>query len=261
MARKLYGIRSVSSDTPGTIELHRMIQRPRQPATGLSAWRGHVIDACVLAVLGVVVAASAVVTKELLARGGSPSLVALTGDTPDPAVPSCRPLELVISDPLAEIPEAGEPQDSGTSQAPAAAPTPELIDDLSIRYFNGRPVRPVRTVWMTVTAYSPDERSCGDSADNITSSLHHVETNAHRLVAADTRILPLGSMITVPGYDDSRVVPVLDRGGKIKGMRLDVLFPTHEQARRWGVRRLAVTVWDYADGNGKEDWRRLRDSK
>src|SRR5687768_6326538 len=34
----------------------------------------------------------------------------------------------------------------------------------SQRWFNGRPVRPQRTMTMTVTAYSPDERSCGLSA-------------------------------------------------------------------------------------------------
>ncbi len=44
------------------------------------------------------------------------------------------------------------------------------------------------------------------------------------------------------------MVPVLDRGGVIKGHRLDVLFPTHEAAMQWGVRRLEVTIWNYADG-------------
>ena len=43
-------------------------------------------------------------------------------------------------------------------------------------------------------------------------------------------------------------MPVLDRGGRIKGPRLDVLYPTHRSARRWGVRELTVTVWEYADG-------------
>lgn len=130
--------------------------------------------------------------------------------------------------------------------------------DPRTRFFNGRPIRPARTITMVVTAYSPDERSCGDSADGITATLHHVETNAFRLVAADTRLLPFGSMISIPGYDAGRVVPVLDRGGAIKGHRLDVLFPTHEQARAWGVRKLRVTVWEYADGKPKDDPRRLR---
>ena len=65
-------------------------------------------------------------------------------------------------------------------------------------------------------------------------------------VAADTNLLPFGSIVTVPGYHDGRPVPVLDRGGRIKGKRLDVLYPTHEMARGWGSRELQVQVWEYA---------------
>lgn len=142
--------------------------------------------------------------------------------------------------------------------APVVAPEfsgPPIIADPSIvtpaaghvRYFNGRPIRPKRTIWMTVTAYSPDERSCGDSADGITSTNHSVWTNAMNLVAADPKVLPMRSMISVPGYADGRVVPVLDVGGAIKGARLDVLYATHAIARKWGVQRIPVTVWEYAD--------------
>lgn len=143
-----------------------------------------------------------------------------------------------------------------TAQPPAG--WEKFSQDASVRWFNGRPVRPVREVWMTVTAYSPHEASCGDSADGITATLHHVSTNGHALVAADPTVLPYGSMITVPGYDQGRIVPVLDCGGAIKGRRLDVLFPTHEQAIRWGVRRMKVTVWGYADGAPKDNPRALR---
>lgn len=116
------------------------------------------------------------------------------------------------------------------------------------RVFDGRRVRPARVMWMKVTAYSPDARSCGKWADGVTASLKSVWTNGGRLAAADTRILPFGSLITVPGYAGGEVVPVLDRGGAIKGNRLDMLYPTHERARRWGVQRLPVTVWEYVDG-------------
>jgi 3D (Asp-Asp-Asp) domain-containing protein len=111
---------------------------------------------------------------------------------------------------------------------------------------------------MVVTAYSPDERSCGDSADGITATLHSVQTNDFALVAADPSILRYGTMLTVPGYDQDRIVPVLDRGGAIKGRRLDVLYPTHEEARRWGRQSLTVTVWEYADGLPPENPRRVR---
>ena len=103
------------------------------------------------------------------------------------------------------------------------------------------------TVMMEVTAYSPDARSCGAFADGVTASGYSVETNAGRLVAADTSVLPFGSLVSVPGYHSGQVVPVLDRGGAIKGDRLDLLMPTHEQAMQWGRKRVAVTIWAYAD--------------
>ena len=123
-----------------------------------------------------------------------------------------------------------------------------LADLLGTRWFDGRPVRAAYALSMRVTAYSPDERSCGDSADGITASGYSVLTNGGFLVAADPRVLPLGALVSVPGYDGGAVVPILDVGGAIKGDRLDVLFPTHEAAMRWGVRQLDVTVWEYADG-------------
>lgn len=151
-----------------------------------------------------------------------------------------------------------EPVLAGAVVEPAGEDASPRLWSPEIRFFNGRPVRPARTMWMTVTAYSPDARSCGPFADGRTATLHSVNTNAHRLVAADPRVLPYGSMVSVPGYDQGRIVPVLDCGGKIKGRRLDVLYPTHEQARRWGVQRLRVTVWEYADGLPAENPRRER---
>jgi len=131
------------------------------------------------------------------------------------------------------------------------SPTPEMeanrADARKSPTFNGRPLRKVRTMTMKVTAYSPDARSCGKFADGITASGYSVWTNGMKLVAADTELLPFGTVVSVPGYDAGRPVPVLDRGGKIKGQRLDVLYPTHEIAREWGVQEVDVTVWEYAD--------------
>jgi 3D (Asp-Asp-Asp) domain-containing protein len=45
--------------------------------------------------------------------------------------------------------------------------------------------------------------------------------------------MPFGTLVTVPGYGTVRCE---DRGGAIRGRRLDVLFPTHAEARAWGVR-------------------------
>lgn len=150
------------------------------------------------------------------------------------------------------------PEAKDRSKTRPAAASPKVIADRSIRWFNGRPIRPVRTMMMTVTAYSPDEHSCGDSADGITATLHSVTTNGHRLVAADPKVLPYGSMVSIPGYDQGRIVPVLDCGAKIKGRRLDVLYATHEEALKWGNRSIRVTIWGYADGLPAENPRKLR---
>lgn len=228
-----------------------------------------------LGVLGLclLVSYSAVLTKELSVRSaGVAALTSIDQTDPDLVADSELPVDLaalaedLAPDPLAEPMDAGavpmaEELVAGEHGAIDEPAGPSLIEDTSIRFFNGRAVRPARTIWMLVTAYSPDAASCGDSADGITASLHNVTTNAHRLVAADTKILPLGSMISIPGYDSGFIVPVLDRGGAIKGHRLDVLFPTHAQARAWGVKKLRVTVWEYADGLGAENWRAIRDSK
>lgn len=172
----------------------------------------------------------------------------------------------VLTSAIHDVPMAGTTANT-LNEHPAAAEVepagPVVIKDRfaqdpSVRWFDGRPIKPVRKMWMTVTGYSADARSCGDSADGLTATLHSVHTNGSRLVAADPRVLDYGSMLSVPGYDSGLVVPVLDCGGAIKGRRLDLLFPTHEQARNWGVQRLLVTVWGYADGLPMENPRKLR---
>lgn len=123
----------------------------------------------------------------------------------------------------------------------------ELSDTDDRPMFNGRPIRRVQQMSMLTTAYSPDEKSCGKWADGFTASGYSVWTNGMKLVAADTDVLPFGSLVSIPGYNGGRPVPVLDRGGKIKGNRLDLLYPTHDIALQWGAQRLTVDIWEYAD--------------
>lgn len=131
-----------------------------------------------------------------------------------------------------------------------AEPTEQL--DQSIRWFDGKAARPARVIYMTVTGYSPDERSCGKFADNKTATMYSVWTNGMNLVAADPKLLPYWSMVSIPGYAGNDIVPVLDCGGAIKGNRIDLLYPTHEIARKWGVRQVPVTVWEFIEEDEAE---------
>jgi len=90
-----------------------------------------------------------------------------------------------------------------------------------------------------VTAYCPCAECCGRFADGITASGHAIGPG-DLLCAADPSI-PFGTMIMIPGYS-AQPVRVLDRGGQIKGNRLDVLFydgnleTSHARAAAWGVK-------------------------
>ena len=121
------------------------------------------------------------------------------------------------------------------------------IDAMETRYFDGKPIRAAYKMRMLTPAYSPDARSCAPFADNITPSGFSVWTNGMKLVAADTKILPFRSIVSIPGYNNGNPVPVLDRGGRIKGHRLDLLYPTHETALEWGAKWLDVVVWEYVE--------------
>ena len=101
-----------------------------------------------------------------------------------------------------------------------------------------------RIITMEVTAYCPCTKCCGPEAQGITASGKPVSYNGGAFVAADTRKLPFGTKLTIPGYGAGRAVEVIDRGGAIKGERLDVFFPTHAEALRWGRQKIAVTVED-----------------
>lgn len=222
------------------------------------------IQGAALGLLLIAVAASAVVVKRAQSSAPALPLAALeTGaggeSTPTGAFdPNYLPLP--VSDPLLESQLTAEELAAVVpASEPAAAPPTDYPPDT--RWFDGRPMRPARTISMTVTGYSPGVESCGESADGITSSLHSVWTNGMKMVAADTRVLPLGTVVSVPGYHGQQLVPVLDRGGKIKGNRLDLLYPTADQARQWGVQKVRVTVWEYIDGKPSPEWRKIRDSK
>lgn len=59
-------------------------------------------------------------------------------------------------------------------------------------------------------------------------------------IAADTSLYPFGTVMYVPGYGYGRVE---DRGGAIKGNRLDVFFKKHRHAEEWGRATVDVYVW------------------
>jgi len=95
---------------------------------------------------------------------------------------------------------------------------------------------------MRVTAYCPCPKCCGPYADGMTACGHVIQPG-DTFVAADKRYA-FGTEMIVPGYSQGRTVKVLDRGGAIQGHRVDVFFPSHQEALEWGVKYLDVKIHD-----------------
>ena len=97
-----------------------------------------------------------------------------------------------------------------------------------------------QTERMRVTAYCACPKCCGKDAKGITACSYKIK-EGDTFVAADKKY-PFGSEVVIPGYNDGKAVEVLDRGGLIRGNRLDVFFSSHKEALKWGVKYLDVKI-------------------
>jgi 3D (Asp-Asp-Asp) domain-containing protein len=129
------------------------------------------------------------------------------------------------------------PQDA----AAEAAAAPELLEEATQAMAEIDTVRKPRTIKMEVTAYCPCDLCCGTET-RLTASGKHVSYNDGKFVAADTDLLPFGTKLVIPGYADGQAVEVIDRGGAIKGKKLDVYFDDHFTALQWGRQTIEVTI-------------------
>lgn len=97
-----------------------------------------------------------------------------------------------------------------------------------------------QTVKMCVTAYCPCEKCCGRHSNGKTACGHKIRPD-DCFVAAD-RKYPFGTEMIIAGYNNAESVKVLDRGGAIRGNKLDVFFHSHKEALKWGVRYVDVRI-------------------
>lgn len=86
-----------------------------------------------------------------------------------------------------------------------------------------------------VTAYCKCAKCCGSHANGYTAA--GTKASAGRTVAAPSN-LPFGTKLNING----KTYVVEDRGGAIKGNRIDVYVNSHSEALAWGVRYLPVEV-------------------
>jgi len=86
----------------------------------------------------------------------------------------------------------------------------------------------------TVTAYCPGT-CCNGFWAGMTATggrIEHYLQKKIKIIAVDPELIPLGSYIL---YNGEKYLSA-DVGGKIKGRRLDILLPSHEETVRFGIK-------------------------
>lgn len=65
---------------------------------------------------------------------------------------------------------------------------------------------------------------------------------ARGVIAADGRVLPLGTRVRLEAGSYSGEYVVADRGGAVHGRRIDIWMPTAREARRFGRQAVKLTI-------------------
>jgi 3D (Asp-Asp-Asp) domain-containing protein len=68
---------------------------------------------------------------------------------------------------------------------------------------------------------------------------------AKGIIAADTRVLPMGTRVRLDAGPYSGEYVVADAGSAVKGRKIDVWVPTYREACRFGRRNVKLTVLSY----------------
>jgi 3D (Asp-Asp-Asp) domain-containing protein len=73
------------------------------------------------------------------------------------------------------------------------------------------------------------------------------------VIAADKKVLPLGSIVKIEAGKYSGLYHVLDTGASIKGNRVDIYMACRSEAKLFGRRKVQVEVVRYGWGDSNKD--------
>ena len=120
----------------------------------------------------------------------------------------------------------------------AVEPTPQTATSQEVQTTTTAPAAPSTTEGYTLiveaTAYSYAEAGLSNYTADGTNLV-----NDPMVIAVDPRVIPLGSMVEIPGYGVFRAA---DTGGAIVGNKIDVHFPTVAQTYNFGRRTITIRI-------------------
>jgi len=158
----------------------------------------------------------------------------------------------VISYSRTLIPQQNPKPNQQVAQAPAqtSTDTGTTTEPASVAASTERP----REVATTVT--SVEEKAAASETYTATAYSLRGRTAtgvapAQGMIAADPRVLPLGSRVRIEAGSYSGEYVVTDTGGGVKGHRIDIWTPTSRDAMRFGRRAVKLTVLELGGRRSK----------
>jgi len=138
--------------------------------------------------------------------------------------------------------------DGQLSASQTAAAEPQTLEEAIdwTKYPSKKVVATGYTAYYESTGKHPGHPGFG-----ITYSGVKVKRDLYSTVAADLNVFPIGTILFVPGYGYGVVA---DKGGAIKGDRLDLYYETVEDVyNHWGKKELNVYIVEMGDGTLTEE--------
>ena len=115
----------------------------------------------------------------------------------------------------------------------AVEPTPQTVTSQEVQTTAASSTEGY-TLTVEATAYSYAEPGLSNYTADGTNLV-----NDPMVIAVDPRVIPLGTMVEIPGYGVFRAA---DTGGAIVGNKIDVHFPTVAQTYNFGRRTITIRI-------------------
>ena len=142
---------------------------------------------------------------------------------------------------VAQSTDAAAKNDSATSDSATAAERSREVSSVAVAV-----AEKAESQTYTATAYSLRGRTASGAPAT------------QGIIAADPRVLPLGSRVRIEAGSYSGEYVVADTGGAVRGKRIDIWTPTTRDAMRFGKRAVKLTVLQLGGKRGKAATTRLR---
>lgn len=140
---------------------------------------------------------------------------------------------------VAQSTDAAAKKDSTTAEA--AVEQPHDVSSVAVTV-----AEKAESDTFTATAYSLRGRTATGAAPT------------QGIIAADPRVLPLGSRVRIEAGSYSGEYVVADTGGAVRGKRIDIWTPSTRDAMRFGKRAIKLTVLQLGGKRAKSTATRLR---